>query len=41
MAGRSRSPAADVTTRFMVEMPRAPQMNEDTGTFKLEPLTGS
>jgi len=33
--------SSDVTTRFMVEMPRTPQMDEDTGTFKLEPLTGS
>ena len=26
------------TTRFLVEIPRAPQLEDDTGTFKLEPM---
>ncbi len=33
--------SSDVTTRFIVEMPRVPRVDEDTGTFKLEPLTDS
>lgn len=33
--------SSDTATRFLVEMPRLPQLDEDTGTFKLERISGS
>lgn len=32
--------SGELTTRFLVEMPRLPQLDEDTGTFKLERISG-
>jgi len=31
--------SSETTTRFLVEMPRTPQLDDDTGTFKLERMS--